>query len=223
MARIYEIDGVAPRVHPLAYVHPDAVLIGDVTIGPDAYIAPLASLRGDFGAIRIGAGANVQDGCVLHCFPDTTTIVEEDGHIGHGTVLHGCRIGAGALIGMNSVIMDGAVVGERSFVAANSFVKSGFEVPARHLALGSPARTARELTDDEMAWKANGTRLYQELGRRSVKTLRPVPDDAHHAWPALTGDGGQRVQTPPDGRTAAAHVPLNQYRAAANAAREEER
>jgi phenylacetic acid degradation protein len=170
----YEIDGVRPVVDPSAFVHPDATVIGDVIIGPNTYIGPLASLRGDFGRIVVGAGSNVQDGCVLHAFPGRDLVIEADGHIAHGSILHGCEVGAGALIGMNSVVMDGARIGSRSFVAANSFVPAEFELPDESLAVGSPAKVARGLTEAEMAWKANGTRVYQDLARRSRATLRPT-------------------------------------------------
>jgi phenylacetic acid degradation protein len=126
------------------------------------------------GRISVGAGANVQDGCVLHCFPGRETVVEPDGHVGHRAVLHGCRVGSGSLIGIGAVVMDGVVVGARAFVGAHSFVPADTEVPAGHLAVGSPAKVVRELTEAEMGWKANGTRVYQELARRSRATLRPV-------------------------------------------------
>lgn len=174
MARVYEIDSVVPVIDPTAFVHPDAVLVGDVIIGPRCYIGPLASLRGDFGRITVEAGANVQDGCVVHCFPGTDTVIEEDGHIGHGAILHGCRVGRGVLIGMNAVVMDGVDLGAYAFVAANSFVKAGTVVPERHLAAGSPAKVTRELTDAELAWKANGTKVYQDLAARSLTSLRPA-------------------------------------------------
>ena len=170
----YEIDGVTPVVAPSAFVHPDAVLIGDVVIGDGAYIGPLASLRGDFGRITVGAGANVQDGCVLHCFPGATCTVEPEGHIGHGAVLHGCTVQSGAMVGMNAVVMDGARIGTRALVGASAFVPAGFEVPAEALAAGNPARIVRQLDDQMLAWKANGIRAYQELARRSRATMRPA-------------------------------------------------
>lgn len=173
-AQVYEIDGVRPVVDPTAFVHPAAVLIGDVIVGPGCYVAPLASLRGDFGRIILKAGANVQDSCVLHAFPGRDVVLEEDAHVGHGAVLHGCLVERGVLIGMNSVVMDGATIGAEAFVAANSFVPGDFEVPPRHLAVGSPAKVGRPLTDVEIAWKANGTRLYQELAARSRATMRRV-------------------------------------------------
>jgi len=140
MLQVYSIDGITPVVHPTAYVHPSAVLIGDVVIGPRCYIGPLASLRGDFGRIIINEGANIQDTCVLHGFYESDTIVDVDGHIGHGAVLHGCRIERDALVGMNAIIMDDAVVGESSIVGAAAFVKAGMIIPARSLVMGTPAK-----------------------------------------------------------------------------------
>ncbi|HJW27460.1 MAG TPA: phenylacetic acid degradation protein PaaY [Rhodocyclaceae bacterium] len=169
--RVYAIDGIVPVVDPTAYVHPSAVLIGDVIVGPGCYVGPCASLRGDFGRLILEAGANLQDTCVMHGFPGTDTLVEENGHIGHGAVLHGCRVGRNALIGMNAVIMDNVVIGEATIVAASAFVKAGQEVPARVLVAGVPAKVIRPLTEEEMAWKADGTRIYQELTRRCLATL----------------------------------------------------
>lgn len=103
----YAFEGLIPVVHPTAFVHPSAVLIGDVIVGAGVYIGPLASLRGDYGRLIVQAGANIQDGCIMHGYCDTDTIVGENGHIGHGAILHGCVIGRDALVGMNSVIMDG--------------------------------------------------------------------------------------------------------------------
>ena len=174
MAQVYEIDGVIPVVDPTAFVHPTAILIGDVIVGPGCYVGPAASLRGDFGRLILKAGANLQDTCVMHGFPGTDTVIEEDGHVGHGAVLHGCIIRRDALIGMNAVVMDGAVVGESAIVAAMAFVKAGFEVPARTLAAGIPAKILRPVTDAEIAWKREGTADYQRLAIRSLKTMREV-------------------------------------------------
>lgn len=168
---VYAIDGVVPVIHPEAFVHPTAVLIGDVIVGARCYVGPLASLRGDFGAIRIGDGANVQDCCVAHAFPAQDVVVEEEGHVGHGAILHGCIVRRGALVGMNSVVMDGAELGEGSILAAQSFVKAGAILPARSLFAGTPARLVRDLSEDELAWKAEGTAEYQRLARRSQATM----------------------------------------------------
>src|SRR5512143_1116728 len=136
---VYAIDGVTPVVHPDAFVHPSAVLIGDVIIGPHCYVGPCASLRGDFGRLILERGANLQDTCVMHGYPGTDTVVEEDGHVGHGAVLHGCRVGKNALIGMNAVLMDNAVIGESCIVAAMAFVKANVSFPPRSLIAGVPA------------------------------------------------------------------------------------
>ena len=169
--RVYSIDGIVPVVDPSAYVHPSAVLIGDVIIGPGCYVGPCASLRGDLGRLILEAGANLQDTCVMHGFPGTDTVVGENGHIGHGAVLHGCRVERDALVGMNAVIMDNAVIGEASIVAASAFVKASQTIPPRVLVAGMPAKVIRPLTEEEMAWKADGTRTYQDLTRRCLATL----------------------------------------------------
>ncbi len=174
MVKVYEINGVTPVVHPSAYVHPSAVLIGDCIVGPRCYIGPLASMRGDFGRLILEEGANLQDTCVMHGFPGDDTVVEVDGHIGHGAVLHGCRIKRNAMVGMNAVVMDQAVVGEDSIVAAMSFVKAGMVIPPRSLVMGAPARVMRELAEKEIAWKVFGTKQYQDLTLRSMQTMREV-------------------------------------------------
>ena len=168
---VYSLEGVIPVIDPSSFVHPQAVLIGDVIIGPRCYVGPGASLRGDMGRIVMGAGSNVQDNCVLHTFPAKEMVLEEEAHIGHSAVLHGCVVKRGALVGINAVVMDDVVVGEESLVGAASFVRAGFVVPRRALVLGSPAKVIRELTDEEVAWKAVGTREYQELTARCLASL----------------------------------------------------
>jgi phenylacetic acid degradation protein len=171
---VYEFEGLIPVVDPSAFVHPTAVLIGDVIVGAGCYIGANAVLRGDFGRLTIGEGANVQDTCVLHSFPNCETIVEANGHIGHGAVLHGCRVGRNAMVGMNAVVMDHAVIGEASIVAALAFVRADMQVPPRSLVAGVPAKIIRELTEQEMAWKATGTGIYQQLAVRSRASMRQV-------------------------------------------------
>lgn len=170
----YAIEGVTPVVDPSAYVHPTAVLIGDVVIGPDCYVGPCASLRGDFGRIVLQRGANVQDTCVVHGFPSADTVVEENGHIGHGAVLHSCLVRRGALVGMNAVVMDEAEIGEYAFVAASAFVRAGMKVPPRTLVAGVPAKVMRELSEEEIAWKQQGTLTYQDLTRRCLASMIEV-------------------------------------------------
>jgi phenylacetic acid degradation protein len=168
----YAIDGVVPVVDPSAFVHPTAVLIGDVIVGPRCYVGPCASLRGDFGRIVLGPGSNVQDACVIHGYPKQDTLVEENGHIGHGAVLHSCVVRRGALVGINAVVMDDAEVGEQAVVAACAFVPVGMRVAPRSMVAGIPARVVRTLDDKEVAWYAEGTRAYHELTGRCLASLR---------------------------------------------------
>lgn len=186
MAKTYSLEGVRPVIHPTAFVHPTAVLIGEAHVGPRCYVGPCASMRGDFGRVVLEAGANLQDNCIMHAFPDMDCVIEEDGHIGHGAVLHGCRIGRNALVGMNSVVMDGAVIGDSAMVAAMAFVKAGFEVPPRTLAAGIPAKILRALSDEDIAWKEEGTRDYQRLTERCHATLQECEP--------LTEEGPDRPQ-----------------------------
>jgi phenylacetic acid degradation protein len=171
---IWSWDGIVPVVDPAAFVHPDATLIGDVIVAAGAYVGPQCVLRGDFGRVEIGEGANVQETCVVHSFPNLGATVGPSGHIGHGAVLHGCRIGRNAMVGMNAVVMDEAEVGESAIVAALAFVKAGARIPPRSLAIGAPARVVRELTDQEIDWKTRGTAVYQRLALEARAKLAPA-------------------------------------------------
>ena len=176
---IYCIEGLVPVVDPGAFVHETAVLIGDVIVSDGCYVGPNAVLRGDFGRIVMEEGSNLQDTCVAHTFPGKDCIVEVDGHIGHGVVLHGCRIGRNALVGMNAVVMDDAVIGAESIVGAMAFVPAGFTCPERSLVVGSPARTIRSVREEEVQWKSLGTKEYQQLGGRcrlSLKRVEPLAE-----------------------------------------------
>ena len=181
----YAIDGVVPVVSPDAYVHPTAVIIGDVVIEAGVYIGPLASLRADFGGIRIKKNANIQDNCIIHGFPNHVVVVEEYGHIGHAAILHGCIVRKNALVGMNSVILDLAEVGENSIIGANSTVKAKMVIPSNVMALGSPAKVIRALTEKELAWKVHGTRQYIDLAKRALGFLEEVQP--------LTADTDERL------------------------------
>ena len=174
MPKVYSIDGITPVVHPSAFVHPSAVLIGDVIVGERAYIGPGASLRGDFGRIVVEAGANIQDTCMLHGFPGKDTVVGAESTIGHGAVLHGCVVHRGALVGMNCVVNDNAEVGEDAVVAALAFVKAEDSIPARSLAVGIPAKVVRALSAQELRWKKDNIQLYQDLAVRSARTMKQV-------------------------------------------------
>ncbi len=197
----YALGAAVPVVHPTAFVHPLACLIGDVVIGAGCYVGPFASLRGDMGRVELEEGSNLQDNCTMHCFPGQIAIIERDGHVGHGVTLHGCRVGRGALVGINAVVLDGAVVGERAFVGAQSLVTANTVVREQWLYTGTPARPVRALSANEMAWKANGTRVYQELARQTRAGLREVEP--------LTEVEADRAAP---GMAAQAAVPLRAYR-----------
>ena len=165
---VYAFEGIVPVIDPSAYVHPSAVLIGDVIVGPGCYVGPGAVLRGDFGRIEMKTQANLQDNCIVHSAPDFDCVMEEEAHIGHGAVIHCARIGREALVGIQAVIMDTVVIGEQAVVAAMSFVKVADVVPPRTLVAGVPARVRRTLDDDDIAWKRRGTALYVELAQRAL-------------------------------------------------------
>ena len=190
MPKVYAIDGIVPVVDPSAYVHPSAVLIGDVIVGPRVYIGPGASLRGDFGRIVVEEGANIQDTCMVHGFPGRDTVIGAEATIGHGAVLHACVIGRGALVGMNAVVNDNAEVGEDAVVAALSFVKAEARVEGKTLVAGIPARRIRELTAAELGWTKDNMRLYQQLAARSAATMKEV-----EALPAVE-PGRKRMHVP---------------------------
>ncbi|WP_036303477.1 MULTISPECIES: gamma carbonic anhydrase family protein [unclassified Microbacterium] len=185
----YAFDGVVPVVDPTAFVHETASLIGDVIIGPGCYIGPFASLRGDFGRIVVGEGSNVQDSCVIHAFPGADAVLEPNSHVGHGAVLHGCRIGSFALIGIGATVLDGAEIGADALVGAGAVVTAGTVIPPGSKGLGAPARVVGPLDEQALAWKRNGVRIYQDLARRSRETLHPVeplsaaePDRRRTSW-----------------------------------------
>ncbi len=171
---IYALEDFIPVIKANTYIHPSAEIIGDVIIEEHCFIGPGAVLRGDFGRIFVGHHSNVQDTCVLHSFPDKDCHLEPYSHIGHGAILHGCRIGEHALVGMNAVVMDDAKIGAESFVAASSFVRAGFECDKRSMVMGVPAKITRQVTDQEFGWKKTGTQEYVELEERFRKSLKEI-------------------------------------------------
>jgi len=168
----FEFNGLRPIVHPSAFVHPQANVTGDVWIGADVYIGPGAVLRGDWGRITIEAGANVQENCIVHVFPGKDVVLEARAHIGHGAIVHGAHVGSNCLIGMNAVLMDDAVIGSESIVGALAFVPQGMHVPARSVVVGNPAKIVKEVTDEQIAWKSEGTAWYQRLPQECEKSLK---------------------------------------------------
>lgn len=159
----YSFKNFTPVVHPSAFVHPQAAVTGHVIIGKDVYIGPGAALRGDWGGIVVEDGCNVQENCTVHMFPDITVILKAGAHIGHGAIIHGSVIGRNCLVGMNSVIMDHVDLGDECIVGALSFIQSNQRIPARSLVVGNPGKIIKPVTDEMIAWKSQGTALYQSL------------------------------------------------------------
>lgn len=197
---IYEFKGFRPIIHESAFIHPQAVVTGNVIIGRDVYIGPGAAVRGDWGEIIIEDGCNVQENCTIHMFPGTTTILKKGAHIGHGAIIHGGIIGENVLVGMNSVIMDEVEIGAECIVGALTFVKAGEKIPARSLLVGNPARIIKKVSDKMIAWKTKGTQLYQSLPKECHESLKPceplreMPEDRpaqeklFEVWKAIKGE-----------------------------------
>jgi len=180
---IYEFNGYKPVVHESAFVHELAAVIGNVIIGEKVYIGPGAAVRGDWGTIIINDGCNVQENCILHVFPGKSVVLKESAHIGHGAIIHGGNIGKNTLIGMNAVVMDDADVGDECIVGALCFIKAKMGIPNRKLVLGNPAIIKGDISDEMLAWKTEGTKIYQQLPEecrdtmRECEPLRVIPKD----------------------------------------------
>lgn len=180
---IYSFKGYIPVVHESSFVHPLAAVTGNVIIGKNCYIGPGAAIRGDWGQIILEDGVNVQENCTVHMFPGKSITLKESAHIGHGAIIHGANIGKNALVGMNTVIMDDAEIGDESIVGAMAFVKAEIKIPSRSLVVGNPAKVIKEVTDEMLAWKTKGTKLYQQLPKecheslKEVEPLRKVPEN----------------------------------------------
>ncbi len=183
MANIFEYNGFKPVIHESAFIHPNANVIGNVIIGKDVYVGPGASLRGDFGEIIIEDGCNVQENCTIHMFPGVTVILKESAHIGHGAIIHGATIGRNSLIGMNAVIMDNVEIGEECIIGALAFVQANSKIPSRKVVVGNPAKIIKDVSDEMINWKTEGTKIYQALPKQMHETfktcepLREIPED----------------------------------------------
>ncbi len=178
---IYQFKEYIPVVHPSSFVHPQAAVTGNVIIGQNCYIGPGAALRGDWGQIILEDGCNVQENCTVHMFPGVTVLLKAGSHIGHGAVIHGAVIGKNSLVGMNAVVMDNVVLGDECIVGALSLLKAGEIFEARSLIVGNPAKKIKEVSDEMIAWKTDGTKLYQQLPAemqeysKACEPLREIP------------------------------------------------
>jgi carbonic anhydrase/acetyltransferase-like protein (isoleucine patch superfamily) len=171
---LFAFEGRAPQVSPEAWIAPTATLVGDVRVEAEASVWYGAVLRADFGPIIIRRGANIQDGSVLHGGDDPVTEVGEGATIGHLCVVHGCVIGAEALIGNGATVLDNAVIGRRALVAAGATVPPGMVVPDGMIAVGVPARVAGEVKGRAKEWVDTNPEIYRDLARRHAAGVRPV-------------------------------------------------
>lgn len=172
MSNIFEFEGYRPVINDSAFIHPNAVVTGNVIIGREVYIGPGAAIRGDFGEIIIEDGCNVQENCTVHMFPGVTVRLKEGAHIGHGAIIHGATIGLNCLVGMNAVIMDNVRVGDNCVIGALCFVPNDMQIPDRKVVVGNPAKIVKDVTDEMIAWKTEGTKIYQGLPKRCYTALR---------------------------------------------------
>ncbi|HEX6181756.1 MAG TPA: transferase hexapeptide repeat family protein [Chitinophagaceae bacterium] len=197
---IYSFKGFVPVVDASSFIHPQAVVTGNVIIGKNVYIGPGAALRGDWGGIIIEDGCNVQENCTIHMFPGITVVLKEAAHIGHGAIIHGATIGKNCLVGMNSVIMDNVELGDECIVGALSFIKADEKIPARSLVAGNPAKIIKAVTDEMIKWKTDGTKLYQALPQdmfdhwkaceplRELDAGRPSQETLYKTWNEIRRD-----------------------------------
>ncbi len=169
----YEFNGYKPVVHSSSFVHPQAVVTGNVIIGKDVYIGPGAAIRGDWGQIIIEDGCNVQENCIIHMFPGVTVILRKNAHIGHGAIIHGAEIGENTLVGMNAVVMDRVKIGKECIVGALTFIPADTQVPDRKMIVGNPGKIVKDISEEMILWKTEGTRLYQLLPEQCRNTLKP--------------------------------------------------
>jgi phenylacetic acid degradation protein/carnitine operon protein CaiE len=169
---IYQFNNIIPVVHESSFIHPLAAVTGNVIIGKDVYVGPGAAIRGDWGKIIIEDGCNIQENCTIHMFPGITVILKEGAHIGHGAIIHGATIGKNCLVGMNAVIMDNVGLGDECIVGALTFIKADEKIPARSLVVGNPSKIIKQVSDEMIAWKTEGTKLYQQLPEQMFESWK---------------------------------------------------
>jgi carbonic anhydrase/acetyltransferase-like protein (isoleucine patch superfamily) len=171
---IYEFEGRRPSVGSTTFIHPDAVLIGDVRIAGTCFIGAGAVLRADWGTIFIGEGSNVQENAVLHAPLNSSMVLGPNSHVGHGAILHACTLDEHVMVGMGAILNDGTHAGDNSVIGAGSVVPPRMEIPPGKLVMGVPARVVKDVDERMAEFTWHGTRLYQTLPERYGKTLKPL-------------------------------------------------
>jgi phenylacetic acid degradation protein len=169
---LYSFEGKTPLIADGSYLHPQATVIGSVTVGAHCFIGPGAVLRGDLGEIEVGDGTNIQDNCVIHA--DRKVIIGQNIIIGHGTIIHDVLLKRGVVVGMGAILMSGVVAGEDVIIGAGSVVKEHYKIPPRKIVVGNPARMVRELDEDGKKKVVNGLKCYQDLTERYIKGVKPI-------------------------------------------------
>lgn len=173
---VYELQGKRPELSIEAFIHPEAVVIGNAVVGAGCFVGPGAVIRADFGSVTLGDNVSLQDNAVIHVSPGLQVVIEDDCIIGHGALLHDVRLGAGCVIGAGAILLSGVVCGKGAFVAAGSLVPEGRKIPASAMAMGSPARVVKRGSTPEQATRIReGVRLYRELAESYKKTMKPIP------------------------------------------------
>ena len=189
---IYSFKDYIPVIDKSSFIHPQAAVTGNVIIGSNCYIGPGAALRGDWGQIIVEDGCNVQENCTIHMFPGEIVLLREGAHIGHGAVVHGATIGRNCLVGMNAVIMDGVELGDDSIVGALTLILQKEKIPSRSVVVGNPGKIIRQVSDDMLAWKTEGTLLYQQLPQDCFDTLKATEPLREQPPERKIQDGGYK-------------------------------
>jgi phenylacetic acid degradation protein len=171
---LYEFEGKRPQVPSDSFVHPMAILIGDVKIGHECLIAPGASIRGDFGPIIIGDRSSVQDNAVIHVYPGSKVIIEEDVTIAHGVILHDVHIKSRCVIGIGSIVLFNVVCEEDAFVSVGSLVSKGMHIPAGTIVAGNPAKITHSVSEDQKIIAKEGVNYYRGLCKQYLATMKVI-------------------------------------------------
>ena len=171
---LYEFDGKRPQVPVDSFVHPHAVLIGDVKLGHECLIAPGVSIRADFGPVVIGNRSNVQDNSVIHVYPDSRVIIEEDVTIAHGTILHDVIIKPRCVIGIGAILLFNSICEEDVFVSVGSIVPRDMHIPTGKIVAGNPAKITHDVTDEQKMMAKAGIDYYCDICKKYIATMKAV-------------------------------------------------
>jgi phenylacetic acid degradation protein len=171
---IYEFEGKKPAISPKSFVHPDAVIIGDVTVGDRCFIAPGVVIRADNGPVTIHEDTSIQDNTVIHVDPGATVVIEKEVLVGHTVVIHDSHIKDRCVIGMGAILLFGVVCEEGAFIGAGAVVPSGMRIPRNKLATGNPAKVIKDVTSSQREYADAGVKDYLKLTEQYKKSLKLI-------------------------------------------------